>query len=229
LECTNFSIAKGGQSRDADSRTLADSLFMQYDDETNKYHDGDSYIQVLQPDYIYIENVKEFKEWGPLVQKKEKISGMPMYDKKGSPIMVPDARFKGKYFELWRKMIERLGYYSDWKLLNSKDFGACQSRLRFFLQFAKEGLPINFPTPTHGKPGSGLLPYRAVKEVLELDNEGISIFNRSQNENVPKRQRKELCEKTLQRIYAGLVKWIANGDETFLSKFRAILKQKTFR
>lgn len=27
LECTNFSIAKGGQSRDADSRTLAEHLF----------------------------------------------------------------------------------------------------------------------------------------------------------------------------------------------------------
>lgn len=46
LECTNFSIAKGGQSRDADSRTLAEHLFR--------------YIDALRPDYIQIENVKEF-------------------------------------------------------------------------------------------------------------------------------------------------------------------------
>ena len=53
LECTNFSIAKGGQSRDADSRTLAEHLFR--------------YIDALRPDYIQIENVKEFMTWGPLV------------------------------------------------------------------------------------------------------------------------------------------------------------------
>ena len=55
LECTNFSIAKGGQSRDADSRTLAEHLFR--------------YIDALRPDYIQIENVKEFMTWGPLAVK----------------------------------------------------------------------------------------------------------------------------------------------------------------
>ena len=38
LECTNFSKAKGGQPRDADSRTLAEHLFR--------------YIDVIDPDYI---------------------------------------------------------------------------------------------------------------------------------------------------------------------------------
>ena len=46
LECTNFSKAKGGQPRDADSRTLAEHLFR--------------YIDALEPDYIQIENVREF-------------------------------------------------------------------------------------------------------------------------------------------------------------------------
>lgn len=46
LECTNFSRAKGGQPRDADSRTLAEHLFR--------------YIEALKPDYIQIENVEEF-------------------------------------------------------------------------------------------------------------------------------------------------------------------------
>jgi DNA (cytosine-5)-methyltransferase 1 len=43
LECTNFSKAKGGLPRDADSRTLAEHL--------------DRYIIALQPDYIQIENI----------------------------------------------------------------------------------------------------------------------------------------------------------------------------
>lgn len=46
LECTNFSKAKGGQPRDADSRTLAEHLFR--------------YIEAINPDYIQIENVEEF-------------------------------------------------------------------------------------------------------------------------------------------------------------------------
>ncbi len=41
IECTNFSNAKGGLPRDADSRTLAEHLVR--------------YIDVLHPDYIQIE------------------------------------------------------------------------------------------------------------------------------------------------------------------------------
>ena len=40
LECTNFSKAKGGQPRDADSRTLAEHLFR--------------YIEAINPDYIQV-------------------------------------------------------------------------------------------------------------------------------------------------------------------------------
>lgn len=52
LECTHFSKAKGGEHREADSRTLAEHLYR--------------YIAALQPDYIDIENVVEFMSWGPL-------------------------------------------------------------------------------------------------------------------------------------------------------------------
>src|SRR5690606_38597778 len=50
LECTNFSKAKGGQSRDADSRTLAEHMFM--------------YLEALKPNYFWVENVREFMAWG---------------------------------------------------------------------------------------------------------------------------------------------------------------------
>jgi DNA (cytosine-5)-methyltransferase 1 len=51
--------------------------------------------------------------------------------------------------------------------------------------------------------------WKPVKEVLDLLDEGKSIFERE----------KPLCEKTLERIYAGLVKFVANGDESFISKY----------
>ena len=60
LECSNFSRAKGGLPRDADSRTLAEHLFR--------------YIEVLAPDYIQIENVEEFMSWGDLDENGKPIS-----------------------------------------------------------------------------------------------------------------------------------------------------------
>lgn len=60
LECTNHSKAKGGMSRDADSRTLAEHL--------------DRYIEALNPDSVQIENVEEFMSWGDLNDKGKPIS-----------------------------------------------------------------------------------------------------------------------------------------------------------
>lgn len=60
LECTNFSRAKGGQARDADSRTLAEHLFR--------------YIEAIDPDYIQIENVEEFMMWGELDENGKPVS-----------------------------------------------------------------------------------------------------------------------------------------------------------
>ena len=60
LECTNFSKAKGGQPRNADSRTLAEYLFR--------------YIEAINPDLIQIENVEEFMCWGDLDEHGKPIS-----------------------------------------------------------------------------------------------------------------------------------------------------------
>ena len=61
LECTNFSRAKGGQPRDADSRTLAEHLFR--------------YIEALTPDYIQIENVEEFMSWATWTKTENRLAG----------------------------------------------------------------------------------------------------------------------------------------------------------
>lgn len=183
LECTNFSKAKGGQPRNADSRTLAEHLFR--------------YIEAIDPDYIQIENVVEFMSWGPL-------------DENGKPI----SRKNGSDFLAWKNEMCKYGYYDDWKELNSADFGAYTSRNRLFGCFAKEGLPIIFPAATHSKKGStgmfeNLSKWRAVKDVLNFEDEGESIFSR----------KKPLSDKTLERIYAGLVKFIAKGDTSFIAKY----------
>lgn len=186
LECTNFSKAKGGQPRDADSRTLAEHLFR--------------YIEALTPDYIYIENVEEFMCWGDL-------------DENGKPV----SRDKGRLYMRWVQTVCKYGYDFAYRLLNAANYGAYTSRTRFFGIYAKKNLPIVFPEPTHCKNGkrdmfSSLQSWKPVKEVLELSNEGKSIFERD----------KPLADKTLERIYAGLIKFVAGGKEAFLIKYNSM-------
>lgn len=209
LECTNFSKAKGGQPRDADSRTLAEHLFR--------------YIEAINPDYIQIENVEEFMSWGDM-------------DENGKPISMD----KGRLYQRWVRNVRKYGYNFDFRILNAADYGAYTTRKRFFGIFAKNGLPIVFPQPTHTsrsklypkgsevpdrqlpiifeeyerqKANGALEPWKAVKDVLDFSDEGITIF-----------REKPLAEKTLERIYAGLIKFVAGGKDAFLIKYNSMNK-----
>ena len=110
----------------------------------------------------------------------------------------------------WKQTINTKFRYRDgWQQLNSADFGAYTSRNRLFGCFAKDGLPIHFPAKQFSKKAENGLPkWKAVKEVLQLDEKGVSIFIR----------KKPLVEKTLERIYAGLVKFVA---EPFISNYKS--------
>jgi DNA (cytosine-5)-methyltransferase 1 len=182
LECTNFSKAKGGKPRDADSRTLADHLH--------------PYINALNPDYVKIENVVEFMAWGPL-------------DAKGKPV----SRKNGTEWNRWRQSICALGYRDEWRELNSADFGALTSRNRLFGCFAKPGMPIVWPEPTHTKnPEKSMFKelkkWQPVKHALDFSDEGNSVFNR----------KKPLSTKTMQRLFMGCVKHVAGGKTAFMAK-----------
>ena len=186
LECTNFSKAKGGQPRDADSRTLAEHLFR--------------YIEAINPDYIQIENVEEFMSWGDM-------------DENGKPLSMD----RGRLYRRWVNNVKKYGYRFEYRILNSADYGAYTGRKRFFGIFAKKGLPIVFPEPTHSKEPqktlfNDLKRWKPVKDVLDLEDEGMSIFAR----------KKALSEKTLERIYAGLVKFVAGGKDAFLVKWNSM-------
>lgn len=232
LECTNFSNAKGGQSRDADSRSLAEHM--------------ERYIRAINPLYFFVENVKEFMSWGPLYHKKDK-AGNPLYrrvkvmacrlskqckpiiSRKGKPqtfqvrdehgekmwrdepVMVPESRTKGKDFVRWMQSIEDLGYTCSYRMLNAADYGERTSRVRLFMIFAKKGLPIRWPQATHSKEGKtvGTEPWLPVRPVLRLEEKGRSIFNRMRLTKTGEWVPDPLVEKTLKRIYAGLCKYVA--------------------
>jgi DNA (cytosine-5)-methyltransferase 1 len=183
LECTNHSNAKGGLPRDADSRSLAEHMYQ--------------YIEELTPDMFLVENVREFMAWGPLDSEKK-----------------PVSRTKGLDFLRWIKKTCSFGYTFDHKLLNSADYGACQSRTRLFIQFSKCGEAF-WPKQTHAKTISkdSFLPplrkWKPVRDILNLEDKGASIFKR----------KKPLVEATLRRIYTGLEKFVAGGESSFLHSY----------
>ncbi|RYF09759.1 MAG: DNA cytosine methyltransferase, partial [Flavobacteriales bacterium] len=149
-ECTNLSNAKGGMSRNPDSRTLSNDIFR--------------YIEALNPDYIFIENVQEIMAWGPVrIRVKAKHKGdikngvfanseLKTFINKDTGLeeyhYEPWSKKNGLYFQAWRDGIIACGYNYGYKILDSADYGAYQSRERYFAVFAKPGLPLSFPKPT---------------------------------------------------------------------------------
>lgn len=155
LECTNFSKAKGGQSRDADSRTLADHL--------------DRYITALDPDYVQIENVVEFMSWGPLNE-----FGKPVSMKSGQDWL----RWRNHinsfgYRDEWKELNSAdFGAYTS----RNRLFG-CFAKEDLPIVWPE---PTHSKTGT-GKQdlfGNGLLKWKPVKDLLDFKDEGESIFGR---------------------------------------------------
>lgn len=149
----------------------------------------------VAPEVILLENVEEFQTWGPL-------------DDEGFPIK---AR-AGETFRLWQAELRKAGYKLEFRELRACDYGAPTIRKRFFMIARRDGKPIAWPKPTHGKPGSPgvlsgkLLPYRTAADIIDWSIPCPSIFER----------KKPLAEKTLRRIAHGIVKFVINNPSPFI-------------
>jgi DNA (cytosine-5)-methyltransferase 1 len=143
-----------------------------------------------------LENVEEFKTWGPLLQ-----DGMPDPDR------------KGRTFQSFVNALRRQGYQVDWRELRACDYGAPTIRKRFFMVSRRDGLPIVWPDPTHGDPESlqvkagRLKPWRTAGEIIDWSVPVQSIFDR----------RKPLSENTMRRIGRGMWKFIINNPQPFIA------------
>lgn len=172
-DCTHHSRAKGGKPRKKEIRGLAWIVIR--------------WAAKVKPRVIFLENVEEFADWGPL--------------KNGRPIR---AR-KGETFRRWLEQLEALGYRVEHRCLAACDYGAPTTRKRLFLVARRDGEPIVWPQPTHG-PGEGLKPYRTAGECIDWALPCPSIFGR----------KKPLVEKTLKRIAKGLQRYVIDNPEPFI-------------
>jgi DNA (cytosine-5)-methyltransferase 1 len=180
-DCKHFSKAKGGRPREKSIRDLAWVVVL--------------WAQRVRPALILLENVEEFRTWGPL-------------DHDGQPIK---AR-AGETFAKWCRELRRARYKLQFRELRACDYGAPTIRKRFFMIARCDGLPIVWPEPTHGKPDSpevlagNRLPWRTAAEIIDWSIACPSIFER----------KKPLAEKTLRRIAHGIVKFVLDNPRPFI-------------
>jgi DNA (cytosine-5)-methyltransferase 1 len=172
-DCTHHSKAKGGKPRKKKLRALAWIVLR--------------WAGRVRPRVIFLENVEEFQDWGPL--------------KKGKPIK---AR-KSETFKRWVKQLKALGYNVEWRVLAACDYGAPTTRKRLFLVARCDGAAITWPTATHGK-AKGLKAYRTAGECIDFDIPCPSIFAR----------KKPLVEKTMARIAKGLKRYVVDCADPFI-------------
>lgn len=189
-DCKHHSKAKGGKPRDKNIRDLAWIVPHWIERLLNGTPHGRG-----APDVIYLENVEEFRQWGPLDAQ-----GMPIKER------------RGEEFQLWVRRIRRLGYKVAWWELRACDYGEPTSRKRLYLVARRDGKPIVKPEPTHGRPDSAevrsgkLLPYRTAAECIDWSIPCPSIFDR----------KKELRDATKRRIAAGVMRYVVNSARPFI-------------
>ena len=154
-----------------------------------------------------LENVEEFKTWGPLGRRHHPIKAK-----------------QGKTFEKFVQQLTDLGYEVQCRELIAADYGAPTMRKRFFMIARCDGKPIVFPEPTHGPSDSeavkeGLVkPYVGAYTQLDFSLPCPSIFDTS--EEIKKkygiRAVRPLAPKTMERIAKGLKKFVLDNPEPFI-------------
>jgi DNA (cytosine-5)-methyltransferase 1 len=181
-ECTYFSIARGGKPSDEQLRSSPYEVVR--------------WMGALRPEAVLVENVPEFRAWGPL-------------DKDGFPI--PEKT--GVTFRIWIGRMKGLGYSVDYRVLNAADYGGATSRKRLFVIARKGPAPISWPVPSHAsraKPILGRIPWRPAREVIDWTLEGESLFTR----------RRPLSYATWRRIVVGLERYGGPEVQPFLRTYR---------
>lgn len=192
-DCKHFSKAKGGKPKDKFIRGLAWVACR--------------WAGLVRPRVIMLENVEEFKTWGPLNRGHHPIKAK-----------------QGKTFEKFVKQLTDLGYEVQFKELVAADYGAPTMRKRFFMIARCDGRPIVWPKPTHAPADSkevkvGLLkPYVGAYTQLDFSLPCPSIFDTSEEikEKYGIRAVRPLAPKTMERIARGLKKFVIDNAEPFI-------------
>ena len=178
--CTHFSVARGGKPCDDQSRITPFTIL--------------DWLDKLTVDRVIIENVGEFKNWGPLDEKTRR----------------PIKERKGETFNAYIAMIRALGYTVDYNVLNAADYGAPTTRKRLFIQAVRagSGKSILWPEATHARTGQ-LPSWVPARDIIDWSLPTQIIDER----------KKPLVANTMKRICRGIEKYWGEYAAPFLIRY----------
>lgn len=161
------------------------------------------------PRVIYMENVEEFRTYGPLIE----IDGK----------MFPDPEHKGKLFNRWLRSIRARGYKVELEELRCCDYGVPTLRKRLFIIMRRDGGRIEWPAATHGAPtdpeviAGRKLPWETVASsgLIDWSLPCPSIFL-SREEGRALGVNRPLADKTMARIARGVFRFVIDNADPFI-------------
>ncbi|RBO52640.1 DNA methyltransferase [Rhodovulum sp. BSW8] len=192
-DCKHHSKAKGGKPVARNIRDLAWVVVL--------------WARRVRPEVIALENVEEFRDWGPLTEANR-----------------PCPERRGQTFRHWVGELRRLGYRVEWRELRACDYGAPTIRKRLFLIARRDGRPIVWPAPTHGDPASPavrkgrLLPWRSAADCIDWSLPCPSIFDSSAEIKARHGLRavRPLAKNSLARIARGMRRYVLDAERPFI-------------
>ncbi|RVM28799.1 C-5 cytosine-specific DNA methylase [Sinorhizobium meliloti] len=200
-DCKHFSKAKGGKPVERNIRDLCWII--------------PGWIERIQKsggrvDVVIMENVEEFKDYGPLVATDRGL--------------MPDPERRGENFEKWCKKLRRLGGKIEFRELRACGYGAPTIRKRLFVIIRFDGKPIAWPEPTHGKPedpdvmSGRKLPWRTAAECIDWSLPCPSIFDTSAEIWAKHQLRavRPLADATMARVARGMKRYVLDAERPFL-------------
>lgn len=203
-DCRHHSKAKGGAPVSPSVRDLAWVLMR--------------WLKELRPEqrprWIFLENVEEFRKWGPLID-----------DGRGG--RRPDPDREGETFDAWVAELKRYGYRRvEWREIRACTKGSPTIRKRLCLIAALEG-EIVWPAATHGKPGSPevvsgeLAPWPVAADIIDWGRPCPSIFltkaeSKAYTAATGVRIIRPLAPKTEARIAKGVQRYVLAAAEPFI-------------
>lgn len=214
-DCRHFSKAKGAKPVKKEIRGLAWIVLR--------------WALAKRPRVMMLENVEEFKTWGPLLADEmrpdpsrtgETFNAFVGMLSTGIPADHPALSEVCEFLSIERgseqaqQLVDGLGYDVDYRELRACDYGAPTIRKRFFMVMRCDGCPIQWPAVTHGDPKSlevqsgRLMPWRTAAECIDWNVPTLSIFDR----------KKPLAENTLKRIARGIQRFVIESASPFIVK-----------
>lgn len=227
-DCRHFSKAKGSKPVKKEIRGLAWILIR--------------WALTKRPRVMMLENVEEFKTWGPLLTAEDGTE-YPDPSRAGEtfaafvdmlttgidaehPALLECCEVLG--FDInsidAKRLQAGLGYVVDHKELRASDYGAPTIRKRFFMVMRCDGLTVVWPEPTHGDPKSldvqsgHRKPWRTAAECIDWSIPCPSIFER----------KKPLAENTLKRIARGIQRFVIDNPTPFIVKCNHTSSKTTY-